>query len=215
MESSSGANEKNLCCLCCKSGPISSRFQIDRRGYVPGESIPIKAEVTNHSNRKKMTRSYASRLEISHGEILPGDSDVWNGDLLRVPPVPPSELQGCRIIEINYFVQFCVSPAGPAFKLEIPLGVTIGSIPLRATLQQYGFAPPSQGLGHPERYQEGAHATAPPEEIMPPPSYAESVFGTVNIKDDADTDFTKGDMNYAPVYTYYNWEQRTQTSAPM
>ncbi|XP_046557797.1 arrestin domain-containing protein 3-like [Haliotis rubra] len=154
MESSSGANEKNLCCLCCKSGPISSRFQIDRRGYVPGESIPIKAEVTNHSNRK-MTRSYAELYmvvryhargktrtnfekigEISHGEILPGDSDVWNGDLLRVPPVPPSELQGCRIIEINYFVQFCVSPAGPAFKLEIPLGVTIGSIPLRATLQQ-------------------------------------------------------------------------------
>ncbi|XP_071108217.1 arrestin domain-containing protein 3-like isoform X1 [Haliotis cracherodii] len=230
MEGARGENEKTLCCLCCKSGPISCRFQIDRCGYVPGESIPIKAEIINHSNRR-MTRSYAelymvvkyhatrkSRTnfqkigEISHGEILPGDSDSWNGDLLRIPPVPPSKLQGCRIIEIEYFVKLCVNPSGPAFQLEVPLRLIIGSIPLRSTLQQYGFAPPPQGPDPSQLYEGGAQASA--QYSMPPPSYAESVFGTVDIKDDADTKYTKGDMNYAPVYTYYNWEQTAQASAP-
>ncbi|XP_046380703.2 arrestin domain-containing protein 3-like isoform X3 [Haliotis rufescens] len=231
-EGSRGQNEKNLCCLCCKSGPISCTFQIDRCGYVPGESIPIKAEIINHSNRR-MARSYAELYmvgfyrattktrtvfqkigEISHGEILPGDSDTWNGDLLPIPPVPPSKLHGCRIIVIEYYVKFCVSPAGPAFQLEVPLRLIIGSIPLRTTMQQYGFAPPLQGPSQSQLYQGGAQASAPPVTSMPPPSFSESAFGTVNIKDDDDTEYTKGDMNYAPVYAYYNWGQTAQPSAP-
>ncbi|XP_046549331.1 arrestin domain-containing protein 3-like [Haliotis rubra] len=229
---SRGENEKTLCCLCCKSGPISCKFQIDRCGYVPGESIPIKAEVINHSNRR-MKRSYAELFmviifhstrksrtdyrkigEISHGEILPGDSDTWNGDLLPIPPLPPSKLHGCRIIVIDYYVKFCVTPAGPAFQLEIPIKLIIGSIPLRSTVQQYGFPPPLQGPSHSQLYQGGTQASAPPEASMPPPTYADSAFGTVNIKDEDDSEYTKGDMNYTPVYAYYNWGTTAQPSAP-
>ena len=47
---------KTLCCLCCKSGPITGKHRIDRLGYVPGEAIPIMAECINHSSRDvKMT----------------------------------------------------------------------------------------------------------------------------------------------------------------
>ena len=42
--------------------------------------------------------------------------------------------------------------------------------------------------------------------VSAPPSYAECVFGKVDIHDDEDNQYTRGDMAYAPVYTYYNWE---------
>ena len=46
-----GNNSKFLCCLCCKTGPISALFRVDRSGYVPGDSIILNAEISNNSNR--------------------------------------------------------------------------------------------------------------------------------------------------------------------
>ena len=46
-----GDNSKFLCCLCCKTGPISAIFRIDRTGYVPGDTILLNAEISNNSNR--------------------------------------------------------------------------------------------------------------------------------------------------------------------
>ena len=40
---------------------------------------------------------------------------------------------------------------------------------------------------------------------LAPPSYVQSVFGKVDIRDDGD-EHTRGDLNYAPVYPYYNWD---------
>ncbi|XP_071102899.1 arrestin domain-containing protein 3-like [Haliotis cracherodii] len=231
MDGIRGEGQKTLCCLCCKSGPISCTFQIDRCGYVPGEAIPIKGEIINHSNRR-MKRSYAQLYmvryyhatrksrsdiqkiaEISRGAILPGDTDVWNGDPLLIPPVPPSKLPGCRIIALEYFIKLCVEPAGPGFQLEIPLSVIIGSIPLRYALEQYGLAPRTEGPHQSQLYQDSRQSSASPLPHMPP-SYAESVFGAVNIKDDDDSEHTKGNMNFTPVYTFYNWGETAQPSAP-
>ena len=42
----------------------------------------------------------------THPAIGPGGSDQWNGERLVIPPdLPPSFLNGCRIIDINYFVR--------------------------------------------------------------------------------------------------------------
>lgn len=43
--------QKYLCCLCCRSGPISGLIKLDRSGYVPGEMIPFNAEIQNMSSR--------------------------------------------------------------------------------------------------------------------------------------------------------------------
>jgi len=42
---------------------------------------------------------------VSHGQITPHDSDVWSGEKLTVPPLPPSYLVGCNIIDIKYYIQ--------------------------------------------------------------------------------------------------------------
>ncbi|XP_046574462.1 arrestin domain-containing protein 3-like [Haliotis rubra] len=224
-----GEDQETLCCLCCTSGPISCRFQIDRCGFVPGESIPIKAEIINRSNRK-MKRSFAelymvviyhttkrSRTimkkicEISHGEILPGESDIWTGDLLKIPPAPPSNLNGCSIIDIDYYVKFCVEPAGPALKLEIPLKVLIGSVPLRSAMEQNRPDSQVHGPNQDQLFEEGAQADVQPAESLTPPSYAECMFGNVNIQDDCENDHAQGD--FTPMYAYYNWGDTTRPSS--
>uniref|UniRef100_A0A0E9RPI8 Arrestin C-terminal-like domain-containing protein n=2 Tax=Elopomorpha TaxID=32521 RepID=A0A0E9RPI8_ANGAN len=42
-----GTKEKTLCCWFCTSGPISLSAKIERKGYTPGESIQIFAEIEN------------------------------------------------------------------------------------------------------------------------------------------------------------------------
>ncbi|XP_041369217.1 arrestin domain-containing protein 17-like [Gigantopelta aegis] len=231
VQGAQGSGSKTLCCLCCKSGPITCKFTLDKLGYVPGEIIPVRGEIINHSNRR-MAKSYAEFIMVTkyhatkktkttsqvvarleRGEVDPGDTDVWPDSPIPIPPCPPSKLPGCRIIEIDYYVKLCVDPAGPAFDLEVPLNVIIGSIPLQCTVQQYGMpsAPASS-----EMYQATAAGDAPAlaHPDMPPPTYAECAFGKVNIKDDEDSEYTRGNLEYAPKYTYYNWGNEPQPYVP-
>lgn len=39
-----------MCCLCCKSGPVSGTIYLDKIGFVPGEMININAEIQNLSS---------------------------------------------------------------------------------------------------------------------------------------------------------------------
>ena len=55
-------DHKRLCCLCCKSGPISAVITSNRAGYVPGEMIAFNAEVDNLSNRKMKVRTDRERF---------------------------------------------------------------------------------------------------------------------------------------------------------
>ena len=45
-------DEKTVCCLCCASGPIKASAQIDKGGYVPGETIWVSGFVENNSSRE-------------------------------------------------------------------------------------------------------------------------------------------------------------------
>ncbi|ELU02387.1 hypothetical protein CAPTEDRAFT_84449, partial [Capitella teleta] len=139
---------KNLCCCCCKSGPISAELRIDRSGYVPGEFIVLSGEVINGSNstmkdnRVKLrmyttfhaTEKYRTETEtissMSKGKIKAGKSAVWNGEMFHIPPLPPSELANCSIIDIMYTIVLVVDPPGLSSDLEVPLEICIGTIPL-------------------------------------------------------------------------------------
>ncbi|KAK7473588.1 hypothetical protein BaRGS_00035191 [Batillaria attramentaria] len=242
-----GQNQKMICCLCCASGPIVAEFRLERRGYVPGEAISLFADIRNNSNRR-MDRSYIDLRMITmfhatsksrtvtkeigrmtERPIEEGKSFSWEGQQFVLPPLPPSYLVGCRIIDVRYVLQLNVDPSGPAVDLEVPLEIIIGTIPLRRVVEQFpprappAMSPPqagySMGPGYPmgtmHPSPEGATAPpmepampyAPPTNIpnLPPPSYSESVFGKVNVKDEDDSDHMHGNLDYAPVYPYYDW----------
>ena len=46
------AENRDVGCLCCKSGPLSITLYTDRGGYCPGESIGVSAVINNNSNNE-------------------------------------------------------------------------------------------------------------------------------------------------------------------
>ena len=113
-------DSKTICCWCCASGPISARVWIDRTGYVPGQLVPFCAQVENRSGRQMLgskvqlvqnTTFHAQGKSKAVVHVLSelergafGESDVWDHFPIAVPPVPPSSLPKCNIIEIDYSI---------------------------------------------------------------------------------------------------------------
>lgn len=108
--------EKRLCCLCCASNPITATVAVDRLGYVPGERIIFRGDIQNGSRRMMKgssaellmnitchttmkTRTFYQKFsKLQHGKIEEGGSDVWMNEKIHIPPVVPSNLDGCRLL---------------------------------------------------------------------------------------------------------------------
>lgn len=114
--------EKSFCCWCCKSGPLHAEVIIPAGGYVPGQSIPISADIDNASNVKVdqlrvilrkivvFSTNYPRRdtkkektiiSEISVGPVEVHSSKNWQQNI-EIPPLPPSNLINCGIIDLDY-----------------------------------------------------------------------------------------------------------------
>lgn len=195
----------------------------------------INGQVTNHTNRDMdstkviltqhigfhaTSKSRWEKREVTRlqkGKIPPGETESYNQQGLHIPPIPASYLGGCNIIDIQYILELVVDPSGPATDLEVPLPVIIGTIPLQNVFAAYAQGAYSTAYGVPSAPPAGDIENQDRPPLMPqgsvdgppPPSYAQCVFGAVDIKDDEDNEYTKGDLNYAPVYPYYSWSQPT------
>lgn len=90
---------------------------------MPGESILVSAYVANHSKitikstkaaltetieylaRGKIVQVEKRELAvIARGKIRAGSVDKWHNESLYVPPLPPTNLEGCHLIDIKYDV---------------------------------------------------------------------------------------------------------------
>ncbi|KAB7503290.1 Arrestin domain-containing protein 4, partial [Armadillidium nasatum] len=130
-------------------GTLAVALTIDHSGYVPGENIIINAECINRSKtltketkvslhqeiiyfaknkKKKVKKEKCSKF---HPGIGPGDADVWARENFLVPPLPPSGLPMCRIIDIKYTLHFSFIPSGMSLRLEVKAPIIIGTIPLK------------------------------------------------------------------------------------
>ena len=145
-----GKSEKVLSFLGWKSGTISAVFRLERKGYVPGEQMPLYGCISNSSSCRikksvvtlvqyvtlkvhgatKKTENQICRCQ--RGAIAPGQQDQWQGESLAIPDLPPSYLAGCNLIDIQYAVMLSVVPAGLYRKLNVPLDIVIGTVPLDA-----------------------------------------------------------------------------------
>ncbi|XP_045216633.2 arrestin domain-containing protein 3-like [Mercenaria mercenaria] len=232
MNGATKSDQKTLCCLCCESDPICAMIAVDRTGYVPGEAIVFRSEINNKSDRE-MTCSKAKLImqvryhattktrnvnnivnQTAHGKIEGGGTDVWMNEKLHIPAVPPSYLQGCNIIDIRYYMTMTVDPSGLGFDLNVPVEVVVGSIPLASIAQQHGMTlpppPPPQDPSlppPPPGAPQGLYTDSAMPSNLPQATLAESAMGRVSTREEGDTDETQGNTNFAPVYTYYNWDK--------
>ncbi|KAK7120924.1 hypothetical protein R3I94_020794 [Phoxinus phoxinus] len=142
-----GTKDKTLCCWFCTSGPVSLSAKIERKGYTPGESIQIYAEIENCSSRVVVPKAaiYQTQTFFAKGKIkeikqlvanlrgdpLPsGKTETWDGKMLKIPPISPSILD-CSIIHVEYSLMVYVDiPRAVNLTLNLPL--VIGTIPLHS-----------------------------------------------------------------------------------
>lgn len=184
--------EKHLgCCCCCRCGSITCLLRLDRTGYVPGEDINVDAELQNHS-KKEITASYvtmqqivtleaggvskqstADIFRISGGKIKSGGSALYH-DIIHIPPLPPSRLDGCNLVQIDYVITVGVLPSGMNDSIEISVPILIGTEPLLHVI------PPGITVG---------------------PSYSRYSHSSGEIEDYSAEDYVRG--KYQHVYTYY------------
>lgn len=219
--------EKTLCCWLCTSGPISITARTDRRGYCPGESIAISAEFDNQSSRTvtpyaslHQTQAFfangKSRVRRTKFTVLtglpvaPGNGGMWESQLLKIPAVSPS-IMNCCVMKVDYFVKVALHIPG-SYNLTLQLPVVIGTVPYRRARPYHYTSEPrycrpaqTQTCGFdllplPPPYRE---TVTPPPPFEEPPTYAESVGGAVDIRDeDDDMIGNMGDLTYTPMYTY-------------
>ncbi|XP_037674463.1 arrestin domain-containing protein 2 isoform X1 [Choloepus didactylus] len=181
-----GTREKLARAWYCDRGLISLSAKIDRKGYTPGEVIPIFAEVDNGSRRAVLpraavvqTQTFMARgarkqkrtvLASLAGEpVGPGQRVLWQGRELRIPAVGPSILH-CRVLRVDYALMVCVNIPGTS-KLLLELPLVIGTIPL------HPFSSRSSSVGSHTSFLMDWGLGALPERPEAPPEYSAVVTG--------------------------------------
>lgn len=179
-----GTKEKIAHAWYCNLGQVSVTAKIDRKGYTPGEVIPIFAEIDNCTSRNVVpkaaiiqSQTFIARGTLKHkksvvatlaGDTIPaGKRETWHGRALKIPPLGPSILQ-CRIIRVEYALKICVEIPGCS-KLLLELPLVIGTIPLHP----FGSRTSSVGSQYSVSL-DWLHATVP-ENPEPPPEYSSIV----------------------------------------
>ncbi|XP_036383821.1 arrestin domain-containing protein 3a [Megalops cyprinoides] len=179
-----GTKDKTLCCWFCTSGPISLSAKIERKGYTPGESIQIFAEIENCSSRMVVPKAaiYQTQTFYAKGKmkevkqlvanlrgesLSSGKTETWSGKMLKIPPVSPSILD-CSIIRVEYSLMVYVDIPG-AMNLSLNLPLVIGTIPL------HPFGSRTSSVSSQCSMTMNWLGMALPERPEAPPSYAEIV----------------------------------------
>ncbi|KAJ1085517.1 hypothetical protein NDU88_005649 [Pleurodeles waltl] len=176
-----GTKEKNAQAWYCRLGQVSVTAKIDRKGYAPGEVIPIFAEIDNCTSKSVapkaaiiQTQTFVARGTTKQKKIVvasfdgdavaPRKRETWHGRALKVPPLSPS-ITRCRIIRVEYSLKVCVEiPSTSKLLLELPL--VIGTIPLEA------FGSRSSSIGSQYSVNLDWLRMTIPEQPEPPPDYS-------------------------------------------
>ncbi|XP_062874005.1 arrestin domain-containing protein 1a isoform X2 [Trichomycterus rosablanca] len=138
---------KNFTYMLVKNGTVELTTKTDQRGYTAGQVIKVSAVIDNKSGKstgtivasliqrvtyhpKKQTNATRVIAEVEGAGVKAGKQGEWKEQII-VPPLPQSVLDGCSLIEINYFVQ--VTLKYPEILLTLP--IHIGNVALGASLR--------------------------------------------------------------------------------
>ncbi|KPP71468.1 arrestin domain-containing protein 2-like [Scleropages formosus] len=192
LASQAGTKDKMARVWYRNSGQVSVTAKIDRKGYTPGEVIPVFAEFDNATSRSVVPKAYVTQTQtfIARGTMkqkrsvvatLSGDvvgarcRETWHGRAIKIPPVGPSIIQ-CRIIKVDYALRVCVNVPGTS-KLCLELPLVMGTIPLHPFGSRTSSVSSQYGMN-----LEWLRMTIP-EQPEPPPDYSTVVSGDVVEQD--------------------------------
>ncbi|KAJ8357762.1 hypothetical protein SKAU_G00205560 [Synaphobranchus kaupii] len=165
-------------------GQVSVTAKIERKGYTPGEVIPVFAEFDNSTSRAMVPRASITQIqtfmargttkqkrsvvaELCGDVMAPRSRESWHGHAIKIPPVGPSILQ-CRIIKVEYILLVSVDMPG-ASKLSLELPLVMGTIPL------HPFGSRSSSVSSQYSLNPDWLRMAAPDRPEPPPDYSSIV----------------------------------------
>ncbi|KAL2092230.1 hypothetical protein ACEWY4_012028 [Coilia grayii] len=142
---SSSSVTKDFTYMLVKNGTIVLKATSDLRGYTPGQVIKLETEIENRSgkststvvaslmqkvtyNTKRPIHDQRTIAEVEGAGVKANKEAKWKEQII-VPPLPQSPLQGCELINIEYYIQ--VSLKSPEVSLTLP--IFIGNIPVDPT----------------------------------------------------------------------------------
>lgn len=225
--------EKNFCCCWCKSGPLVVDVNLPVSGYCSGQVIPLDVSCENGSNvnvndihieMRKIVKfraqvptaetkeSKITIAEMKMGTVSGNSSKNWR-ETIQVPPLPPSNLTNCSLIDLDYDIKVTCVPSGMHMKMDTSKLLIIGTVPIA------GFESPmpenGQGDGGMLPSSTGEPPSAPSDDISAPgnhlyptlmqPTFQEGQFAARGIHDASDSEqmLISGNSNFAPRYPTY------------
>ncbi|KAK5932682.1 hypothetical protein CgunFtcFv8_004366 [Champsocephalus gunnari] len=127
----SGSNSMTVCCLWCTSGPIEMTASIEKKGFMPGETVKIICEFINGSSRtatpkvslqqkqvfythnKNHRRMHVKKLMSSAGQLVSERiSDRRTVIELTIPSSASLTISNCSIIDVEYLIEVSFSVRG-------------------------------------------------------------------------------------------------------
>lgn len=197
-------------------------------GYVSGQTIPFVCDVDNASNvtveRLKFTlwkftsyHTQSPRLtkleEKTIGEMTLGPFNPRENRNIKqtidIPPLPPSNLDNCGIIDLKYELRVACEVSGLHANLTGIIPITLGTVPLSdfqppasqntavdvSMLPTQPVSPETDGIG-------GAIGWSMNNQLpnLPPPVFHESEY-KASVKDNSDSQFVRfQNPSFAPRY---------------
>ncbi|CAO1405671.1 unnamed protein product [Diamesa tonsa] len=230
--------EKTFCCFCCASAPLTVVIALPVTGYVSGQTIPLLAEIDNASNvdvekikflfRKNLAfHTMAPRMtkrdvkiigELAIGPFNRSEQRTVK-QTLDIPPLPPSNLDNCGIIDLHYDLQVICEVSGMHANLEGVIPITLGTVPLSGYQPQ---APANQSID----FTTMPTQPVSPDNVggavgwnmadgnqlypnIPPPTFTETEYQSRTIKDKGDNEHTRlmgNQDSFSPRYPTYTFQ---------
>ncbi|XP_076380550.1 arrestin domain-containing protein 3-like isoform X2 [Megalopta genalis] len=216
---------KNFCCCCFGRDSMNTSIRVPSSGYVSGQTISASVNYKNTSSKVGITKielklervlklraitemktEYFKIISSSHTGPFTPDGVITLE--IRVPPILPSHLPFCSIINLDYCLKVVVYFTGTHLKLQRRYPLLIGTIPLHCepsapAIQQMKAMP------HPTEQPATSSTMSMPETPQPststansldhaPPSYKECMLGAQNIRDDDES-------VHVPKYPVFNY----------
>ncbi|XP_026464747.1 uncharacterized protein LOC113367351 [Ctenocephalides felis] len=185
----------------CTSGPLFVSVAIATSRVAPGQRNTCRMQHLKRQQDPTQIKQKSSDLVTVTAEGVPKFNKISITKNIQVPVIPPSLLQNCSIIDIDYVIKVTASIGGCHRSLRISLPLTIGTVPIIDRYEQSNIGFTSIAPSAPPiTTQPGSSAQY--DDL--PPSYEQCLFGTQSIQDNNDSQHTLGFQNFAPSYPVYN-----------
>ena len=135
--------EKTLCCLCCQSGPIYLRAEVQKQAYQAGEPLVFSFELDNKATNKPLRKiearfvqrvtfysssreekqEFTKRSEVLSDGISPGGEGTWKDARLDLPTDVVPNFK-CRCMLVEYFFEVSVDIES-AFDPKVIIPITV------------------------------------------------------------------------------------------